>query len=108
MSWLIAYLMVAAAGLIIVLAMFKVGRDADAAVPAIPPEYDPGERAELQAAVTASLEPPPTDRASADLEVVEAGSIDLYIPVENDDRPDEVPASPSLPVPAQGSSSQRR
>jgi hypothetical protein len=97
MSWLVAYFAIATAGLLVVLAMFKVGGDADATVPLIRPDHEHSNRAEATAAVTPSLDCPRTakDGDSAALPVVEAGSIDLSQPVEKGEQAGEVSSSSS-------------
>jgi hypothetical protein len=92
MSWLVAYFAIAAASLIVVLAMFKVGSDADARVPLIPPDHDWGDRAEAATAVAPSSDRPRTaeNAGSAALPVVEAASTDLSRPTEKDEKSDEL------------------
>ena len=101
MSWLLAYFVVASAGLIIVFAMFKVGSDADTAVAAIGPDGDHVGRTDLATAIAIS-DPSlcASGRLAPDLPVVEAGSIDLYSPFAEDGERGEVPSPSSSPVPA--------
>jgi hypothetical protein len=106
MSWWVAYFVIASAGLIIVLAIFKVGSDADATSPAIQPGDDV-EPSELETATAPSdCSSYTSSRLSPDLSVVQAGSTDLGLPVaENGVRENGVrgePPSPSLsPAPVQ-------
>jgi hypothetical protein len=95
MSWLVAYFAIATVGVIVVLAMFKVGSDADARVPLIPPDDHHRKRAEAATAVALSLDSPrlAKDDASIALPVVEAGSIDLSRRTDKDDTLTEVPSS---------------
>ena len=105
MSWLLAYFVIASAGLIIVFAMFKVGSDADTAVAAIRPEGDHVGRTDLATSITPDPSSCASGRLASDLPVVEAGSIDLCSAFAEDGGRGEARSRPSSPVPVQGSAS---
>ena len=80
MSWFVAYLLVACAGLIIALAMFKVGSDADAYVPVTQPACEADDLAEIKIEAAPSGKASRAgDRRSPDLPVVEPDSIGLVL-----------------------------
>jgi hypothetical protein len=92
MSWIIAYFLIASAGLLVALAMFKVGGDADAPAPLIPPGCDAEDCAAGRVSASSTKRP---EIASPDLPVVETGSIDLSLPAEKHRSRDEMPSSSS-------------
>ncbi len=99
MFWLLAYFVVASAGLIIVFAMFKVGSDADTAVTAaIRPDGNHVERADLVTSIVPASDPSScaSGKLAPDLPVVEAGSIDLCSPFAEDGGRGKVRRDPPL------------